>query len=560
MKSESHLLTDVLIIGGGAAAAMAAIEAAKFGVKVVLVDKGRLGRSGNSPPSGGAIWPPIPPERGGNPQTTPDRMFKDIVVGGSYLANQDWARLYVEEGFHRVVELENFGVPFTKNPDGTFLRGTPEAVGQGFGLMEALRKEVFHREVQVIEQAMVTRLVTMDNSVVGAVALDVKNDDAIVFHAAAVVLGGGSATALYPHASSAYLTTGDAYAMAYHAGATLINMEFPEFTIVPAPGGRPIATGGSRWPIAEGGHFLNGRGERFMEKYEPQLLEKAFLQARGRFIIPMYREMVAGNGPIYLDPSPISLRQWEEREKVEGEIFLIGKLKASGIDYRTQKHEWAIAIHTFMGGALINERAETTPPGLYACGEAAGHGGVLGADRGYSGLVTALVSGQRAGKCAARRALSPSHLAWPQEAVATEMARWQDLTKERGGRKPSVLLRDIQTTAWNHLGLIRSRDSLEKAAMEFQRLGQEKTASATDSVAQRLEVENLALSGEIMARAALLRRESRGEHFREDYPHQDDAHWLTWVTVRKEGAEMVVDTAPIPWERYPLRPQKVTAT
>ena len=364
---------DVLIIGGGLAACMAALEASKRNMDVVLVDKGRLGRSGSSPTSGGV---PQAAFAHADPRDSKDQHFRDTILGGDYIPNQKIVRAIVDEVTDRVVELEEMGLHFKKTPDGkqfyqekrlgsSYARSCPP-VGGSVGMLGSLRKEVFNREVQVHQWTMVTKLLRQNGRVTGAFGINVQKGTYHAYRARAVVLAGGSAIGIQKYTSANFLTTGDAYVAAFDIGAPLANLEFLEFTLIPAPGGEAISMAGLSPFTSKGGRFFNALNERFLEKYDPERLEGT---TRAILVGATYKEMLEGRGPVCLDPSYIPDEKWDDEIQFE----YTPKLGKAGINPRSDRFQWVPALHTFLGGLDINERCEVNGvEGLYASGES-GH-------------------------------------------------------------------------------------------------------------------------------------------------------------------------------------------
>ena len=312
---------DVLIIGGGLAACMAALEASKRNMDVVLVDKGRLGRSGSSPTSGG-----VPQAAFGHadPRDSKEMHFKDTIVGGDFIPNQKIVRAIVNEVTDRVIELEEMGLHFKKTPDGkqfyqekrlgsSYARSCPP-VGGSVGMLGSLRKEVFNREVQVRQWTMITKLLRQNGRVTGAFGINVQTGAYQAYRARAVVLAAGSAIGIQKYTSANFLTTGDAYVAAFDIGAPLANLEFLEFTLIPAPGGQAISMAGLSPFTSKGGRFFNSLGERFLERYDPERLEGT---TRAILVGATYKEMLEGRGPVYLDPSYIPDEKWDDEIQFE---------------------------------------------------------------------------------------------------------------------------------------------------------------------------------------------------------------------------------------------------
>ncbi len=548
---------DVLIIGGGLAASMAAIEASKRGVKVVLVDKGRLGRSGSSPTSGG-----VPQAAFGHadPRDNKEMHFKDTIVGGEFLPHQKIVRAMVNEVTDRVVELEEIGLRFKKQEDGkkfyqekrlgsSYARSVPP-IGGSVGMLGTLRKEVLNREVEVHQWIMITRLFTEAGRVTGALGINTQTGAFSLFKAKAIVLASGSAIGLQKYTSANFLTTGDAYLAAFGAGARLANLEFLEFTLIPAPKGLAIPMAGLSPFTSKGGRFYNSLGERFLEKYDPERLENT---TRATIVRSTYKEILEGRGPVYMDPSFIPDDKWD----MEIIFEYAPKLAKAGIDCRRDKFEWVPALHTFLGGILINERCEAAGViGLYASGESAT--GTHGANRlSGNAIASCLVLGARSGKFATRFALENDIGAIDEADALKEIARIESF-KGDDGIDPYDVESEIKELAWESIGVVRNEDGLRTGIRRFEEIRRETAPRIKGkdlrALIKALECENLAWVGEIVARSALERNESRGQHSREDYPDRDDGNWLKWVQIHKQGDSVECEIVPIPFEEGDLRP------
>ena len=569
MKSRriDRVSSDILVIGGGAAAAATAMEAAKFGLSVTLVDKGRLGRSGSTPESGGALnaWMPAEFCQQPCPEDSQDIFFSDVVKGGDYLNNQKLTRIFIEESTQIFMELAQSGIPADKDGQGKYpMRKNlgysyPRAAmsslhGGGFVLMTFLRKEVLHRGCRTFENVMVTRLFKREGEIAGALGLDTSTGDYIVFQAKAVVVAGGSATRLLRYNSCNFQTSGDSYGLTYNVGAELMNMEFPEFTVIPTPvikGRRVIIhCGGSIPSINSGARFFNRLGERYMERYDPTRLE---LTTRGVMVLANFLERKAGRGPVYMDMSFIPE---EKYALIENHIPIV-PIKGAGVDPRQSRVEWSPALHTFLGGARIDEDCQTTVPGLYAAGEAAGHGGTFGADRIGTAISACLVFGRRAEKAAARFAMKTNSKGILGKEIRHELGRVESYQK-KSGLSPGQTQERIMDQSWKTLNVLREGAGLEGALAEFIRIQKDEIpqlkATNPNQLVAALEAENLALTAEMMARAALARQETRGQHNREDYPVSNNQQWLSWIILRKGPSNMELSTTPIPIDRYDIRP------
>ena len=548
---------DVLIIGGGLAACMAALEASKRNMDVVLVDKGRLGRSGSSPTSGGV---PQAAFAHADPRDSKEMHFRDTIVGGDFIPNQKIVRAIVNEVTDRVIELEEMGLHFKKTPDGkqfyqekrlgsSYARSCPP-VGGSVGMLGSLRKEVFNREVQVRQWTMITKLLRQNGRVTGAFGINVQTGAYQAYRARAVVLAAGSAIGIQKYTSANFLTTGDAYVAAFDIGAPLANLEFLEFTLIPAPGGQAISMAGLSPFTSKGGRFFNSLGERFLERYDPERLEGT---TRAILVGATYKEMLEGRGPVYLDPSYIPDEKWDDEIQFE----YSPKLGKAGVNCRTDRFEWVPALHTFLGGLDINERCEVPGvEGLYASGESAT--GTHGSNRlSGNAIASAFALGARSGKFAAIYAADAELGEVDPGETAAELARIEAFKRD-DGLDPTEVQQEIKEIAWESTGVVRNERGLTSGLERFQEIRREKVprlkADNIRDLIKSLECSNLSWVGEMVARCALERKESRGQHTRDDYPKRDDANCLNWITVEKDGDRVTAVVKPISFDEGDLKP------
>ena len=548
---------DVLIIGGGLAACMAALEASKRNMDVVLVDKGRLGRSGSSPTSGGV---PQAAFAHADPRDSKEMHFKDTIVGGDFIPNQKIVRAIVNEVTDRVIELEEIGLHFKKTPDGkqfyqekrlgsSYARSCPP-VGGSVGMLGSLRKEVFNREVQVRQWTMITKLLRQNGRVTGAFGINVQTGAYQAYRARAVVLAAGSAIGIQKYTSANFLTTGDAYVAAFDIGAPLANLEFLEFTLIPAPGGQAISMAGLSPFTSKGGRFFNALGERFLERYDPERLEGT---TRAILVGATYKEMLEGRGPVYLDPSYIPDEKWDDEIQFE----YTPKLGKAGVNARSDRFEWVPALHTFLGGLDINERCEVPGvEGLYASGESAT--GTHGSNRlSGNAIASAFALGARSGKFAAIYAADAELGELDPAETASEVARIEAFKRDEG-LDPTEVQQEIKEIAWESTGVVRNERGLTAGLDRFQEIRREKVprlkADNIRDLIKSLECSNLSWVGEMVARCALERKESRGQHTRDDYPERDDRNCLNWISVEKDGDRVKPVVKPIPFEEAELKP------
>jgi fumarate reductase (CoM/CoB) subunit A len=556
MNAFQVLETDVLVIGGGVTATRAAISAHDEGANVVLVDKGIVGKSGGGPVAYSVTAALI------RPPDSPEALFQDMIKSGQGLNNQRLVRVFVEDVAQgRVLELEKFGIVFARTPDGNLnLRqmgghSHPRDIASfhAASMVNVLTSEVIRRNIKVMSEVMITRLLTEGGCVVGAIGLNKKTGDLIAFRAKTTVLtAGGAGQAYGPGEISGYTTnlmeiTGDSYAMAYRIGAELVDMEFVQS--IPALAYPDVYKGvllGE--PSATNAKLYNSNRERFMERYDPERKERT---TKDMLASSAFREVKAGRGT----PHGGVWMDFSESPPDSFHIFPL-PFKEMGIDPKKDWVEMIPAIHYFMGGVRINERGETNIPGLYAAGEAAG--GLHGANR-LAGCSTAdsNVFGERAGKYAALEARKMTRPGINWEQVSEEQRRIVTLLKSEGkplGITPMKIKRKIQALLWddvgvlrNEAGLLASLEKLEPIRKEYEedlRLRQN-SGRFNNELIEATEVSNMLDVAEIIARAALLRKERRGGHYREDYPNRDDKNWLKNIIVKWEGGEMKLSTVPI---------------
>jgi fumarate reductase (CoM/CoB) subunit A len=542
---------DVLVIGGGGAGARAAIEARRHNVEVLLVVKGLFGRSGCT----------VMAEGGYNaafgfvdPEDNEQHHFEDTVIGGRFLNNQKLVEILVRDAPKRVLELESFGATFDRiEPEKLdqryfggqrFRRTVHRGDRTGHEMMNALKEEAYRVGVEVLEEVAITRLLINDGMITGATGLDLIHGRFLLFKAKAVVLATGGAGRLYSITTNPYQKTGDGYALAYNAGAELIDMEMVQFhptgMVYPPSASGLLVTEAVR---GEGGKLYNSLGERFMAKYDPERME---LSTRDVVTRAIFREITEGRGTehggVYLDLTHVPDEVIEQKLGTMLKQFL-----DVGVDIRREPMEVSPSAHHFMGGVRTSEDCRaTTIPNLFACGEV--NGGVHGANRlGGNSLAETQVFGAIAGENAAKEAKRHGYRKVDYKALEDEHERI--FRFEAGeGLLPYEVRSQLQRVMWEKVGIMRSRQSLEEAlraiAMLRSKLGEVTVESGLRYNLQLLaavELDNMLLVAEMIARSALLRTESRGAHFRSDYP-EEDPRWVKNIVVAKAAEGMLVKT------------------
>jgi fumarate reductase (CoM/CoB) subunit A len=548
-QPKEVLETDVLVIGGGAAACMAAISAKSEGMTVLVLDKGQLGKSGCSPNAHGgmAIYHK---HESDNWQVH----FEDTLMSGGFLNNQNVVQTLCQEGFQFVNALEKFGSLFDRDEDGSFSvrqfgghrykRSVFSGDETGHEMMSGLKREVARLGIVTLNEIMVTKLIFADGRVCGAIGWDIGRGSFLEIKARSVILGTADGSGIWPSASERQ--RGDGYCLALGAGAELADLEFVQYH--PTHAWWPYGVRGSVSESfrSEGGYLLNSENERFMLRYDPEQKE---LATRDKVSVCIYREILAGRGAphggIYASVTHLDPKYVEKRLRV-----IFRKYMSYGFDVRKQAIEIKPRPHYQCGGVVTNERAETLVPGLFAAGAVTA--GVHGANRlGSNALVDILVFGQIAGRNAAdyvRR--NGSKISTPSDEVEAEIDRIRGIAE----RIPShpiripALRRKHYEMMDRYVGVLRTEDGLKVMLQEIERCQREDLSNLVvqdkcrlynyelrDALEMyfRLTVEHLS------TRAALMRNESRGSHFRDDYPTRNDAEWLKNIVFRLENGEIV---------------------
>jgi fumarate reductase (CoM/CoB) subunit A len=548
--------TDVLVVGAGGAGCRAAIEASNHNVSVSLLSKELFGKAHTIMAEGGynAALGNV------DPADNPEVHFKDTVEGGAYLNNQRLVETLVKEACERILDLENFGGLFDRTAEGkiaqrlfgkqTYRRTCYASDRTGHEMMATLSEEVRRRDITVMDEIFVSRLLMSNGGVVGVAALKMKNGEFVVFRSKSIVLATGGTGRIYSITTNAAQDTGDGYALGFNSGAQLIDMEqfqfHPTGIVYPESARGTLVTEAVR---GEGGILYNSLGERFMKNYNPKLMEVAGRDEVARSIA---NEIIEGRGTkhngVFLDVSHLPSIIIEERLESMLELFL-----KIGVDIREEPMEVSPTAHHLMGGLTINERAETTIKRVFAAGEVTG--GVHGGNRlGGNALADTQVFGRIAGENAAILSKSMSQSPSPSKSEVDQAYGEAHAPLDRKEGLNSIELRKkLQRLMWDNVGIFRTGASLSKAVDEIVRMRNEASRIATQDKnpsynkewIESLEVPNMLLTSEMIARSALMRQESRGAHYRKDFNKTDNKNWSVNIHITREGKTMKLWTEPI---------------
>ena len=538
--------TDVLVIGGGASGCMAAIEARDQGAEVVLANKGFLGRSGVTASTQGGITAVI------RPPDDQERFVQDMLKCGRGLNNTALVRLYVREiGNGEVFRLEKYGVTFDRDAENN--RRVLKVGGHSFPRMVmatwlnattilryGLVPQVYKKGIPVADQIVMTKLLTSDNRISGAMGVNLKSGKVEVFRSKAIVLATGNAGQLFGE-SSAYSMTGDGYSLAYRAGARMRDMEFVSCTIGLAhpPALRGKVLGEPSTLPGTKPRLYNSERVLFMERDYPD----AALYTKDMYMRSISKEVREGRGSphggVWYDFSnldPFGPSYPFVKQVIESMSESIGK---EGVV------EVTLAPYFFPGGVEVDDTHESHIKGLFAAGEASG--GLHGAERMAStAMAEAIVCGRRTGRFAAAAAQRGRRGEINTDEVAQEAERLYGMFDQDGAQSPRDVRRKIQATMWEKVGFIRSEINLLSAQRALEQIEQadlprarirSKNPKANLEWVESIENRCLVDSGKMLVAAALLRRESRGSHYREDFP-VESPDWIKKIVIFKDGEHL----------------------
>ncbi len=532
--------TDVLVVGGGAAGTMAAFECAEAGVAVIQATKGRA-TSGTTTVARGGFAAAM------GKDDSPELHLQDILKYGGELIDPELARVWVYDIIDVVHDLEAWGAEFIRGADGALdlkmfpshsrARACHHYDTTGNMVTKVLSKKL-RADARIAKHSLtaVVDLIKRDGRVVGAWGVDYQNGTLVIYHAQQIILATGGGSGLFYVNDNPPQVTGDGYVLGFRAGVPLLGIEMIDFQAMCCSpkelfGFAPHPTGF----INAGAVFRNQDGEEFLKRYFPDTAEAS---TRSEVILAMAKEIHAGRatatGGIFMDATKVPM------ETIQKQIPHVYKTCLHrGIDIAKTPLEVAPGSHTWLGGLKVDIDGKTAVDGLFAAGETAG--GIHGGNRiGGSALSASLVYGRRAGRKAAALAKGKRvAIAADDDAIPEAERAWlSSLMSRTGGPLQSDVRNACRMLAHNKLGPIREARTLQEALTEYERIERDDIpamrlddkAKSSDNVRgleleSALSVRNLALLGRILATAALKRTESRGAHFRLDYPETDEANW-----------------------------------
>lgn len=538
---------DILIIGAGGAGLQAAVtlHSRHNDLQIILVDKGILGKSGCTILGGFSCNAVL----GTDPHDSPSCHFEDTVREGRFINDQKLVDIYTEHAAARVRELHALGGVFEETEEGLLKQelvpghSHPRALFNnlhtGKSMSLALRKAVLKSATRVLNDCIIVRILCHESTVWGAVGFDMVTGAFTLINCTAIIITTGGCGQLYRHSTTAPGSTGDGYALAYEAGAELQDMEFMQFFptaqcyprllhLNPSFPSMLRYTGGCR--------LYNKEGREFMKESRP---DWTYTVTRDELSQAIYREIQEGRGSphggVYMDVLHLS------EEEIRGTFSfsnIYANLLSMGIDLTTDRIETTVSAHFSMGGIRVNSAFETCVTGLFAAGEAIA--GVHGANRlPGNALSEILVTGHEA-------ALSTlhyvdTHTIHPGTYDQKEIIKAKAAMERESGMSPLALKKTIQQIMWDCAGVIRSEKYLKKGLRELLSLHDtlDTLSISTNTwiwnreLLDFFEVTFMVQVAQRIIEGALFREESRGSHYRTDFPQSDNTCWLVNIIHKK---------------------------
>ncbi|MFN8380254.1 MAG: succinate dehydrogenase flavoprotein subunit [Anaerolineae bacterium] len=575
---------DAVIVGAGGAGLMAALYATKGGANVAVVSKLYPTRSHTGTAQGG-----IGAALGNLEEDHPIWHAYDTVKGGDYLADQNAAFVLAEEAVDAVIELEHMGLPFDRTEEGRISqrrfgghtsnfgekpvrRACHAADRTGHMILQTLYQQCIKHNVTFFDEFHVVDVVMNQGACVGVVAVELGTGELHVFHAKGTLFATGGWGRVWSVTSNAHSLTGDGAAVAYRRGVPLQDMEFFQFHPTGIYKLGILITEGVR---GEGGILLNGRGERFMERYAPRIKDLASRDVISRSIYLEIREGrgIKGKDYVYLDVTPETVNRYLaeagetrriDREYVEKKLpdILDFCRVYLGVDPVKEPMPIQPTAHYAMGGIPTNVDGEavldekwTVLPGLYAAGEVACVS-VHGANRlGTNSLVDLVVFGRRGGKRIAEYAKGADWVPLPANPTAEVEAEFSRIKAGSGKTRAGELRKIMQTTMMDKVGVFREAKGMQEALDTVRELKSryqndliidDKGARFNSDLLEAWELGCLLDLAEVTAVSAINRTESRGGHSREDFKERDDVNWLVHT--------LASNATGTPYPKGPLEP------
>ena len=543
----------------------AAIEAIESGNSTAVISKVHPLRS-HSVAAQGGINAALGNAPGAEDDSWEDHAF-DTVKGSDYLADQDTVDVLCREAPRAVIELEHMGAVFSRFDDGkiaqrpfggaNFPRTCYAADRTGRNLLHTLYEQLTDMDVTFFEEYYVTSLVRDEERITGCIALNIADGSLHGFTSKATLLASGGYGRLFARSTNAPINTGDGAALAFRAGVPLMDMEFVQFHPTTLYGSNILITEGAR---GEGGYLFNNKHERFMKEYAPKAME---LSPRDIVARAIQKEVDEGRGFedqfVHLDLTHLGAEKINERLPGIRSIAM----DFAGVDPIGSPIPVQPGQHYSMGGVASSIDCSTPISGLYAAGECACIS-VHGANRlGGNSLLETVVFGRIAGETMVK---AVNNIPVPSKnpvisALQDEQARIDSILNRDKGEKMASIKEDLKNVMFDHFGVFREENKMRAGLDQLEKLNErakkvfinDKGRIFNQSLIYTLELQGMLLISNAVAQGSLNRRESRGSHFRTDYPVRDDEQFLKHTLAYYRDNETVIEYSDVTLGRYPVK-------
>ncbi len=536
---------DVLVIGAGLAGMRAAIAAQELGADVAMISKVHPVRSHSNAAQGGINGPGLGED--GGPW---EEHAYETTKASDYLGDQDAIEILAKEGGQEVLQAEHWGVVFSRKPDGrmavrrfggmgkarTFFVGAITGQAILHVLYEQLMKPGIYNAMRSYEEWFVTSLIVDEGVCRGCVAMNIRTGELHAITAKATIIATGGLGRVYEPSTNALICNGDGISMAYRAGAPIMDMEMVQIHPTTLKGTGVLITEGAR---GEGAYLVNKDGERFMEKYAPNLMELASRDVVSRAEQTEIDEGRGVDGSVFLDMRHLGVDLIKERLE---EIWEIAR-DLVNIDVSKELLPIRPGVHYIMGGVKTDVDGLTPLPGLYSAGEAACVS-VHGANRvGANSLLDTLVFGRRAAEHAVPSLKGKTFRPIPESVVEADRKMIQQISdRPMNGDRVAKIRLDMGTSMTENVGIWRTPERLEKQVAilkelraRYEKVGiEDKGKVFNTDLLFHIELGYMLDCADMIVASALERKESRGAHTRLDFPKRDDENWLKHIMLTKQ--------------------------
>ncbi len=555
-----QLQCDVLVIGAGLAGVWAAARAKELAPRVILVELAKVGKCGKSSFAGAGILCP-------DPADDMDVWHQEISEKGQWLGDQDWVKLMLEQYPQRMKDMEDWGLIFERDKNGKIFRhvglnhvNTRITSVDSLQMMDVMRKRLERTGVTFLERTMITGLLTSDGvaptggSVVGAVGFQTRTGEGFVINAGATVMATGS--------SGFFLGAGEGVAQGYWSGADVYNMEFSRCFDEMGFEDRYLGVHLNTYQRL-GMKLINAKGERFMEKYLPGLMERGKREDLGLAIVS---EGIKGNAPIYMDLRHLDEESMNKLHTLPTVRQVVNAMEEEGIDFRKRPVKYVVTsglISMRCGGLRTNIYGETSLPGLYAAGEAS----AMPAHGTYSvggvNLALCCVGGHRCGEYGARFAAENGRKRVREEQADYLLRKQMQPLKAKSGLNPDEFFDQFhEFLSVAKRSVFRSARSIEEVLQNVKEWKVKTRALKVNDLHALIKANKVATylqSAELIFKGSLIREETRANNMRIDFPYKDNINWLQWVVQTSDGkGGSRARKVPVPLYRYPARPKEYT--